>query len=76
LIHLWNTNPTQNLSGGHYPVLPGQKPSEGWADVRSFIKIIKTLNRNVKVLFEHRSDLVNDKELEECYSWTKQLFSK
>lgn len=73
LIHLWNTNPIQNLSGGHYPVLPGQKPSEGWADIEGFIEIIKRFNNNVKVLFEHRSDLVSDEELNECYCWIEQL---
>lgn len=72
-IHLWNTNPTGNLSGGHYPVLPKQKPSEGWADVRRFINIIKGFNSKVKVLFEHRSDLVNNEELDECYSWVEEL---
>ncbi|MEN6315319.1 MAG: sugar phosphate isomerase/epimerase [Clostridiaceae bacterium] len=74
LIHLWNTNPVQNLSGGHYPVLPSQKPSEGWADVEGFIEIIKRYNSNVKVLFEHRSDLISDEELNECYFWVEQMF--
>lgn len=76
LIHLWNTNPTQNLSGGHYPVLPWQKPSDGWADINSYFEIIKRFNSNVKILFEHRSDLVSDDELNECYSWIKQLLGK
>lgn len=73
LIHLWNTNPVQNLAGGHYPVLPGQKPSEGWANIEGFIEIIIRYNKNVKVLFEHRSDLVNDDELNQCYRWIEQL---
>ncbi len=73
-IHLWNTNPAGNLSGGHYPVLPKQKPSEGWADVKRFIDTIKRYNSKVKVLFEHRSDLVNDEELDECYRWVEELF--
>lgn len=72
-IHLWNTNPSGNLSGGHYPVLPKQKPSEGWADIRRFIDIIKVFNSKVKVLFEHNSDLVNDEELDECYCWVDEL---
>lgn len=73
-IHLWNTNPSGSLSGGHYPVLPKQKPSEGWADVRRFINIIRKYSSKVTVLFEHRSDLVNDVELEECYRWVEELF--
>ena len=72
-IHLWNTNPAGNLSGGHYPVLPKQKPSEGWADIKRFIDTIKGFNSKVKVLFEHRSDLVNDEELDECYRWVEEL---
>lgn len=72
-IHLWNTNPAENLSGGHWPVLPKQKQSEGWADVSRFISIIKGFNSEVKVLFEHRSDLVNDEELDECYHWVEEL---
>ena len=62
-----------NLSGGHYPVLPDQKPSEGWADIKRFIEIINRFNRKAKVLFEHRSDLVSDEELDECYRWIEQL---
>jgi len=70
-IHLWNTNPTVNLSGGHYPVLPEQKPSEGWADIKRFINIIKRCDSKVTVLFEHRSDLVKGEELDDCYCWVK-----
>lgn len=72
LIHLWNTTPAQNKAGGHYPVLPWQNPSEGWADIKGFIEIIKGTNSNVKVLFEHMSDLVNDEELNECYRFIEQ----
>ncbi len=73
LIHLWDTSFVQNLSGGHYPVLPGLRPSAGWADIKAFIDIIKGYNTNVKVLFEHRSDLVSDAELSECYRWVGQM---
>lgn len=73
LVHLWNTNPTQNISGGHYPVLPGLKPSDGWADIKRYIEIIKRFASKVKVLFEHRSDLVSDEELDECYQWVNKL---
>lgn len=73
LVHLWNTNPVQNLSGGHYPVLPGQNPSDGWADVKGLINMIKRYNRNLKVLFEHRSDLVSDEMLDECYCYIAEL---
>ena len=75
LIHLWNTNPVWNLNGGHYPVLPEQNSSEGWADVRGFLEVIKRHNSAVKVLFEHRSDLVSDAELEQCYNWVGRLLN-
>jgi len=54
-------------------VLPKQNLSDGWADVSRFISIIKGSNNGVKVLFEHRSDLVNDEELDECYRWVEGL---
>lgn len=75
-IHLWNTNPAGNLSGGHYPVLPGQKPTEGWADVSRFIGIIKRFSSKVKVLFEHRSELVDDEQLDECYRWVEKILGE
>lgn len=74
LVHLWNTNPSQNQAGGHYPVLPEQKPQDGWADTAAFIRTIKNHNPDVKILYEHRSDLVSDEDLDRCYDWVEALF--
>ena len=75
LVHLWNSNFHQNLTGGHYPVLPTQQSSDGWADVKTYMETIIHLNRDVLVLFEHNSGLISDEELDMCYQWVDQMFS-
>jgi hypothetical protein len=72
-IHLSNAKVTNCVEYAHYPVLPSLKPSEGWADIESYLKIIRENNPNIKVMFEHRSDLISDEELEICYSWVNKL---
>lgn len=71
VIHLWNVN--LNIKGGHFPVLPTQKVSDGWADVTRYMNIISKQNSECKILFEHRSDLISDEELEQCYQWVKEM---
>lgn len=75
-IHLWNVKVDLNLSGGHYPVLPDQLPEEGWADIANWMKILLHQNNNVRTLFEHRSDLISDKQLEQCYNWVGSFFEE
>lgn len=76
LIHLWNVKVNENLSGGHYPVLPEQSPEEGWGDIGSYLTALSIKNNNVKVLFEHRSDFISDKDLERCYKWVNSYFEE
>lgn len=73
VIHLWNVKVTNNIDGGHFPVLPTLKPEEGWADIETYLKIIREENTKCKILFEHRSDLITDEELENCYQWVNKL---
>lgn len=74
-IHLSNTKITDYVEYHHYPALPGLKPNEGWADIESYLKIIRQNNPNIKVMFEHRSDLISEEELEICYSWVIELLN-
>lgn len=70
VVHLWNVR----VAGiGHFPALPNLKPEEGWAPIKNYLKIIKEANKDVKIMFEHRSDLINDEELDSCYSWISFL---
>ena len=70
VVHLWNVRVNDI---GHFPALPNLKPEEGWADIGDYLKIIKEENKNVRIMFEHRSDLISDEELESCYSWIKDI---
>ena len=72
IVHLWNVKVDSNAIG-HFPALPNLKPEEGWAPIEEYFKIIKEENKNVKIMFEHRSDLISDEELESCYSWIKEM---
>lgn len=71
-IHLWNTSPQLNPEGGHFPVNPSQKPSKGWAEIETFLRRIKP-RKDITVLFEHRSDLIGDDELQVCYDWVAEM---
>lgn len=76
IVHLWNTSVDNNLAGGHYPVLPSLKTSEGWGDISTYLSTIASINKEVKVLFEHRSDLITDEELDICYNWVSSIMLK
>lgn len=70
LVHLWNAKVDET---GHYPALKSLKVEEGWGDMESYFKVLNEVNDNYKVLFEHKSHLISDVELEECYQWTSEL---
>lgn len=70
LVHLWNA---KVHSTGHYPALKSLKVEEGWGDMEAYFKALNETNSAYKVLFEHRSDLISDEELEECYKWISEL---
>lgn len=76
LTHLSNVQLTADnaIHKSRYPVLPHQKPSDGWAPIEDYLRTMIHENRNVKIMFEHRSDLVSDEELWECYNWVNQFF--
>lgn len=69
VIHLWNVKIGDKTEGGHFPALPGLKTEDGWAPIKEYFRIIKQENKNVKIMFEHRSELISDEELESCYEW-------
>lgn len=75
VIHLWHARVGKITEYGHYPLLPGLRPEDGWADIESYSRIICSENRDVKLFFEHRSDLITDEELDACYNWINGLFN-
>lgn len=70
LVHLWNAKVHTNA---HYPALKSLKAEEGWGDMEAYFRILNEENDNYKVLFEHKSNLISDEELEECYIWASEL---
>lgn len=74
VVHLWNVKVNGNLENSHFPALPNLKPEEGWASIEDYLKIILAQNRNVKIMFEHRSDMISDEELDDCYSWINEFY--
>jgi len=73
VIHLWDVKVTSNVENSHYPVSPKHSVTDGWADIEKYMEIIREENKACKILFEHRSDLISDKELDECYEWIDEL---
>lgn len=75
VIHLWNLRYTDKIEEYHFPVLPEQRPEDGWAPIEDYLTIIREENRKVKIQFEHRSDFISDEELERCYVWVDQVLN-
>lgn len=73
VVHLWNVKVPSNLENNHFPALPNLKVEDGWAPIEEYLKIIAEENANVRIMFEHRSELIGDEELEKCYSWISNL---
>lgn len=73
LVHLWNIQVETSWENSHFPVLPNQDSVNGWADIERYMNILTRHNSEFKVLFEHRSDLISDEELAECYQWIKSM---
>lgn len=74
LIHLWNARVDTKMSGGHYPVLPELSAQEGWGDIGLYLKTLTERKKDLKVQFEHRSDLISEADLDRCYSWVDSFF--
>ena len=70
LVHLWNAKIGESA---HYPALKSLNLEDGWGDMESYFKTLNEVNDNYKVLFEHKSHLISDVELEECYKWIGTL---
>ncbi|MEC0227265.1 sugar phosphate isomerase/epimerase [Paenibacillus alba] len=76
-VHLSNIQIADNhtIIKSRIPVLPNQHPNEGWAPIEEYLNIINKENKNVEIMFEHRSEYVSDEELEECYAWVAKLLN-
>lgn len=72
VIHLWNLQYTKSSVKLRYPVLPEQRPEDGWAPIRDYLTVIREENPQVKIQFEHRSDLVSHEDLQRCYEWVDE----
>ncbi len=75
VIHLWNVKVSNNLENGHFPVLPTLPVEDGWADIEAYLRVIGKESKACKILFEHRSELISDEELDSCYSWVNTLLN-
>ncbi|WP_433616938.1 hypothetical protein [Paenibacillus cellulositrophicus] len=72
VIHLWNLQYTKSSVKLRYPVLPEQRPEDGWAPIGDYLTVIREENPQVKIQFEHRSDLVSHEDLQRCYEWVDE----
>jgi hypothetical protein len=72
-VHLWNVKVSGNLENSHFPALPSLKVDDGWAPIEDYFRIISKENKDVKIMFEHRSDLISEEELDSCYSWVNSI---
>jgi hypothetical protein len=75
VIHLANVQVTETIGQNHYPVLPELDPADGWAPIKEYLQIIKAENPEVKIYFEHRSDLINMEDLDRCYAWVDEIMN-
>lgn len=73
VVHLWNVKVSGNLENTHFPALPSLKLEDGWAPIENYLRVITKVNENVKIMFEHKSDIISDEELDNCYSWISSI---
>lgn len=76
VVHLSNAQVRETIQNRHYPVLPELGPNEGWAPIQEYMELIVEENKQVRILFEHRSDLLSDEQLERCYAWVYGIMNK
>ncbi|MBB3109776.1 hypothetical protein FHS18_001839 [Paenibacillus phyllosphaerae] len=76
VIHLSSLQVKDKTSHRHQPVLPELKPEDGWAPIEDYLSILAAENSGARILFEHRSDRITDEQLEQCYAWVRELWSK
>ncbi|MNO59120.1 Xylose isomerase-like TIM barrel [compost metagenome] len=69
LIHLSTVQVNETVKNSHYPVLPELRVEDGWAPIADYLQIIREENSRVKIMFEHRSDLITEEQLQQCYDW-------
>ncbi|WP_406242562.1 hypothetical protein ACF3M2_20755 [Tissierella carlieri] len=74
LLHISNIKVTDVIENGHHPALMKLNEQDGWSNIGEFLNIISSENKDVKVLFEHRSDILTEDELNECYDWVMSYF--
>lgn len=74
-VHLSNVQILDDLTirNHRYPVLPDHDPKQGWAPIDQYLLQISRANSTFKIVFEHRSDLASDDELDTCYQWVEGL---
>lgn len=77
ILHLSNVCcANKNVGISHYPALEDLKVEDGWAPVAKYLRIIKKENNDLKIFFEHRSYLINNEQLNNCYTWIERIWGK
>ena len=74
LLHISNIKVTDIIEYGHHPALIDLNTQDGWGNVGEFLEIISSQNKDIKVLFEHRSETLTENELRDCYNWIMSYF--
>ncbi|GGJ32390.1 sugar phosphate isomerase/epimerase [Paenibacillus hunanensis] len=75
IMHLWTFQMKDTIQHLRHPVLPELRQTDGWAPIEEYLNIIREENQYVKIMFEHNSQLVSDKQLDQCYAWVKELLT-
>lgn len=73
-LHLWTVRLGENKQGGHHPILPHLRAEEGWGENEAYLRALSALNQ-ADVMFEHRSELVSEAELDCCYNWAESMLT-
>ncbi|MNF98007.1 hypothetical protein D3C84_808540 [compost metagenome] len=74
-FHLSNVQVKETITNSRHPVLPELDPGDGWAPIEEYLEIVAEQNDQVKIMFEHRSDLISEEQLNQCYDWITRLLN-
>ncbi|MDR6549923.1 sugar phosphate isomerase/epimerase [Paenibacillus qinlingensis] len=74
-IHLSTVQIKDSTTNSRHPVLPELDQRDGWAPIEDYLAIITEQNDQVMIMFEHRSDLISEDQLNQCYDWVTHLLN-
>ena len=73
VLHIANLQIRENGTKRHHPAYPELKEENGWANIEKLLLSLRDKSRLKSVLFEHKTDGIERKQVISCYEWIINL---